>query len=72
MKADAMGTLSEQLRAQHGWRTAGEIKAQGLWPDQVCKTCYYGEEKTPGNWHCGEMRIATRANATCRQWEARP
>ena len=71
MKADAMGTLSEQLRAQHGWRTAGEIKAQGLWPDQVCRSCYYGHEKTPGNWLCADMSIATRPGATCRQWEER-
>lgn len=72
MKADASGTLSEQVRAHHYWRTAGEIKALGLWPDQVCKACYYGHEKSPGNWHCREMGIATRANATCWHWEARP
>jgi len=72
MKADAMGTLSEQLRAQRGWRTATQRKSEGWQADQVCSNCLHGWEKTPRNWRCCDMAISTAAQATCRQWQARP
>ena len=72
MKADRSGTLSEQIRFERGWRTATQRKAEGRPADQVCSNCLHGWEKTPRNWRCCDAAIATAANATCRQWQARP
>lgn len=84
MKADRMGTHTEQVRARMGWKSPKERKALGLADSHVCAYCHFFWLKEIPNRdggcsnyspYCahpqaaGEYGYATRETAFCDKWE---
>lgn len=87
MKADRMGTHTEQIRFRMGWKSPTERKAAGVIDIKVCANCrHYWSKEIPNRdggcanyspycghtWAAGEQGHATRDTASCDKWELKP
>lgn len=86
MKADRNGTWTEQVRANMGWKSPAQAKAEG--GRTFCENCkFHWLKESPnrdggasGNYssYCGHPRAAgdkghaTRQGARCNHWEMKP
>lgn len=87
MKADRMGTHTEQVRARMGWKSPAELRAAGTdVAPGVCSNCnrFWLKEIPNRDGGCsntspycghphaaGEFGHATRQSARCDRWEGK-
>ena len=67
-KSDKFGTISEQVRYNHGWLNASQANQDGN--QRRCRDCAsYFLMHDQGRHFCGRMGCVTTALARCRNWE---
>lgn len=66
-RADRFGTISEQVRHSHSWRSPSQ--ANDAWIKTRCKDCAeYFLIHDRGRHYCGRMGCVSAARATCNHW----
>lgn len=86
MKADPMGSYTEQVRARMGWKSPAQLRHAEV-PPGLCRTCNYFYLKEIPNRdggccnsspYCGHPMSpgkaghATRESARCDRWGRKP